>query len=114
MFLCFYSSTDNTPESCDKASKALHQCTDIIVESTIDPIVLARKLYTKDVISEDVYKKVKDKACRDTNEDCLETILDDIKDRVKYDVGTLTIFVEILRENLKRNDLADKIMSYTN
>ena len=114
MFLCFYSSTDNTPESCDNASKALHQCTDVIVESTIDPIVLARKLYTKDVISEDVYKKVRDKASKDTNEDRLETILDDIRDRVKHNPGILTKFVDILRDKLNRNDLADKIMSYIN
>ena len=106
--------TDNTHESCDKAVSALVQCTDIIVESTIDPVVLARKLYSKQIIFEDVYKKVKDKVSRDTNEDRLETILDDIRDRVKHNPGTLTIFVEILRENLKRNDLADKIMSYTN
>ena len=96
------------------AVRALVQCTDIVVESTIDPIVLARKLYSKQIISEDVYKKVKDKASRDTNEERRDTILDDIKDRVKYDIGTLSIFVEILRENLKRNDLADKIMSYIN
>ena len=112
--MCITLPTNNTPESCDKAVSALVQCTDIIVESTIDPFVLARKLYSKKIISEDVYKRVKDKVSRDTNEDRLETILDDIRDRVKYDVGTLTVFVEILRKNLKRNDLADEIMSYTN
>ena len=105
---------DNTSESCDKVVRALVQCTDVIVESTIDPIVLARKLYSKEVISEDVYKRVKDKSSRDTNEERLETILDDIKDRVKYDAGILTKFVDILREKLNRNDLADEIMSYTN
>ena len=105
---------DTTPVSCDKAVRALVQCTDIIVESTIDPIVLARKLYSKEVISEDVYKRVKDKSSRDTNEERLETILDDIRDRVKYDAGILTKFVDILREKLNRNDLADEIMSYTN
>ena len=96
------------------AVRALVRCTNIIVESAIDPLVLARKLYSELIISENVYKRVRDPACKDTNEQRLETILDDIKDRVKYDVGTLTVFVEILRENLKRNDLADKIMSYTN
>ena len=65
------------------ARKALVQCTDIIVESTIDPIVLARKLYSEEVISENVYKRVRDMACRDTNEQRLEIILDDIKDRVR-------------------------------
>ena len=106
--------TDNTHESCDKAVSALVQCTDIIVESTIDPVVLARKLYSKQIIFEDVYKRVKDKASRDTNEDRLETILDDIRDRVKHNPGILTKFVDVLREKLNRNDLADEIMSYTN
>ena len=53
--------TDNIPESCDKAERALVRCTDIIVESTIDPFILARKLYSKEIISEDVYKRVQDK-----------------------------------------------------
>ena len=96
------------------AVSALVQCTDIVVESTIDPIVLARKLYSKQIISEDVYKKVKDKVSRDTNEERLETILDELKDRVKYDACIFTKFVDILREKLNRNDLADEIMSYTN
>ena len=41
---------------------ALVQCTDIIVESTIDPITLARKVYSKQVISENFYKRVGDTA----------------------------------------------------
>ena len=96
------------------ARTVLVQCTDIIVESTIDPIVLARKLYSELIISENIYKKVKDKACRDTNEERLETILDDMKDRVKHDAGILTKFVDTLREKLKRGDIADKIMSKLN
>ena len=32
-----------------------------IVKSNIDPIVLGRKLYTKEFISENIYKTVKDK-----------------------------------------------------
>ena len=96
------------------AVRALVQCTDIIVESTINPIVLARKLHSKEVISEDVYKKVKDKVSRDTNEERLDTILDELKDRVKHNPGIFTKFVDILREKLNRNDLADEIMSYIN
>ena len=84
-------------------------CTTIIVESTIDPIVLARELFSKVVISENVYKRVRDTACKDTNEQRLEIILDDIRDRVKQDASVLTIFVKILREKFNRNDLADKI-----
>ena len=90
------------------ALKVLVQCTDVIVESTIDPIVLARKLYSELVISENVYKKVKEK---DSNEERLETILDEIKDRVKLDAGILTKFVDTLRVKFNRNDLADEIMS---
>ena len=66
------------------------------------------------MITENVYKIIKDKACRDTNMDRLETILDEIKDRVKYDTGILTKFVDILRKEFYRNDLADEIMSKLN
>ena len=104
--------TDNTPVSCDKAVRALVQCTDIIVESTIDPFVLARKLFSELIISENVYERVRDSACNDTNKQRLETILNDIRNRVKYDAGILTKFVDILRQKLNRNDLANKIMSY--
>ena len=96
---------------CDVAWTALVQCTDIIVESTIDPFFLARKLHSELIISENVYKKVKDKVNKDSIEDRLDIILDDIKDHVKYDASILTKFVKILREKVNRNDLADKIMS---
>ena len=49
--------------------RVIVQCTDIIVESNIDPIVLARKLYSKQIISEHVYKIVKDKKTGDTSTD---------------------------------------------
>ena len=99
---------------CDAAKTVLVQCTDIIVESTIDPIVLARKLYSELIISENVYKRVRDKACRDTNEERLENILDDMKDRIKHDASILIKFVDILREKLNRADIADEIMSKLN
>ena len=57
---------------------------------------------------------MRDTACRDTDEQRLETILDEIKDLVKHDAGILTKFLDILREKLSRNDLADKIMSKLN
>ena len=44
----------------------------------------------------------------------LDTILDEIKDRVKHDTGILTKFVDILRREFYRNDLADEIMSKLN
>ena len=50
-------------------------------------------------------------ACRDRNEQCLDIILDELKDRVEHDAGILYTFVDILRVKLNRNDLADKIMS---
>ena len=93
------------------ALRALVQCTDSIVESTIDPVDLARKLSSELVISEDVYKRVKDEACRDTNKKRRDIILDEIKDRVKHDASILTKFVDILRGKFNRNDLADEIMS---
>ena len=96
---------------CDLARTALVQCTDIIVESTIDSSDLARKLYSELIISEAFYRKVRDKACGSTNKDRLENILDEITDLVKLDAGILTKFVDILREKLNRSDLADKIIS---
>ena len=53
--ICIYS-LDGTLNS-EKARIALVQCTDIIIESTIDPIVLAKKVYSKEIISEYVYKR---------------------------------------------------------
>ena len=98
--------------NCEIGRRALVQCTDIIVESNVDPIILARKLYTKEVISENIYKKVKDKKTGDTCSDRLDQILDDVKDHVKYNASTFTIFLDILRDDsLNRHDLADKIIS---
>ena len=45
----------------EMARRALVQSTDTIVESNIDPFILARKAYSKEIISEDVYKVVRDK-----------------------------------------------------
>ena len=89
----------------DVALRALAQCTDTIVESTIDPKALARKLYSKEVISESVYKKVKDRETRDTKEENIEEVLDDLRDRIKHDPNVLTKLLSTLKE-LSRNDLA--------
>ena len=82
------------------ARKALVQYTDIIVESTIDQIVLTRKLYSELFISESVYMRVRDTACKDTNKQRLETIFDEIKDRDKHDASILTKFVNILKRKI--------------
>ena len=103
---CLYT-IDSTLNS-KNARRALVQCTDIIIESTIDAIVLARKLYSEEIISEIVYKKVKDKT---TNEERLEIILDEIKNLVKHDVNIFTKFVNILKEGLHRKDLAGEIIA---
>ena len=93
------------------AKKVLIWSTDVIVESSIDPAVLARKLYAKEIISDNVYDRVRDKASRDTNEERLEAILSDVRSRVKNDANILMIFVDILKVDLKQQDLVDKIMS---
>ena len=78
----------------------------------IDPIVLARRLFSEEIISEDVYMIVRDKKTGDTSEDRLELILDDLKDHVKHNANAFMIFLDILRDDsLKQQDLADKIMS---
>ena len=108
MFIC---SIDG-PLNCEICKRALVQCTDIIVESNVDPIALARKLHSKEVISENIYKNVKDKATGETTSDRLDRILDDLKDRVKDNASIFTIFLDILRDDsLKRHNLAEKIMS---
>ena len=107
---CFFT-LDGTL-NCEIYRRTLVQCTDVIVESNIDPAVLARKLYSKEVISEDVYKIVKDKKTGDTSADRLDYILDDLRNHVKHNASTFTIFLDILRDDgLNRQDLADKIMS---
>ena len=83
------------------AKKVLIRSTDVIVESGIDPAVLARKLYAKEIISDNVYDRARDKASRDTNEECLEVILSDVRSRVKNDASILMIFVDILKVDLK-------------
>ena len=94
------------------ARRALVQCTDIIVESYIDPIALARILYSKEVISENVYKKVKDRQTRETSSDRLDHILDDIKDHVKHNASAFTTFLDILRDDrLNQKELADIIIA---
>ena len=109
MFCFFTLEGTLNPEIC---RRTLVQCTDTIVESNIDPIVLARKLYSKEIISEDVYKIVKDKKTQDTSADRLDYILDDLKDHVKHNASTFMIFLDILRDDhLNQQDLADKIMS---
>ena len=57
------------------------------------------------------YQRITDRACRDTKKEHLETILFELKDRVKNDASVFTKFVDILREKFKRNVLADKLMS---
>ena len=104
-------STDDPLKSA-VARRALVQCTDVIVESFMDPIVLARRLYSREVISEDVYKIIKDQKSGATSTDRLDLILDYLKDHVKDNVNTFMIFLDILRDDsLNRQDLADKIFS---
>ena len=108
MTFCIYT-LDGTPNSVI-ARRAIIQCTNVIVESTIDPIDLARKLFSKEIISENVYRRVKDRTSRDTAVQRLHIILDEIKDLVIYGASIFTKFVASLRE-LNQQDLANKIMS---
>ena len=58
-----------------------------------------------------VYQSVRDRTNGRTNEERLETILDDLRSRIKYDASILMSLVNILRDDFNRNDLADEIMS---
>ena len=91
------------------ARRALVQCTNIIVKSSIDPSALARGLYSEEIISEGTYRRVRDKKTGDSSEDRLELILDDIKDRVSHNVDILRSFLNILKD-LTHQDLAALIV----
>ena len=65
---------------------------------------LLDRLNTKEIMSDDVYDRVKDKATRDSNEDCLDAILSDLRSCVKNDGSMLMTFVNILKVDLKRLD----------
>lgn len=67
------------------AKRALAQCAPIITGSTIDPLDLSRHALSKEIISEDVYKKVKDKHSRDTAKERMDYIIEELKDRISYD-----------------------------
>ena len=108
MTFCIYT-LDGTL-SFEIARRTLVQCTDVIIESRIDPTNLARKLYANEIISENIYKRVRGRACGDTTSERLDNILDEIKVHVIYDASIFTKFVDILRD-LNRQDLADYIMS---
>ena len=95
----------------DATKKALVKCADLIVESTIDPNALARKLNARDVISENEYKRVIDSKTGDSEEERREKILGYVKDRVKLNADIFTTFLKVLKDDLGRDDLADKIMA---
>ena len=80
------------------------------VRLKIESSDLARKLYSVEILSEDVYIRVRDKQCRDTNKEHLEKILDDIKDCLHYSSNILTTLLKILNVLIiNQNDLADVI-----
>ena len=99
-----------TSVNSEIAIRVLVQFTDAIVESNIDHSALVRKLYSKESVSESVYKRVRDRESRDTREERLENILDEVRDRVKHDGSVFRTFFDILYD-LSQKDLADKIMA---
>ena len=58
-----------------------------------------------------VYQSVRDRTSGRTNEERLETILDDLRSRIEHDADILMSLVNILRDDFNRNDLADDIVS---
>ena len=92
------------------ARKALLQCAPIIIGSTIDPLDLSRRALSREIISEDVYKKVKDRHSRDTTKERMGYIIDELTDRIRYDEdgSIFSTFLSILGE-MGRNDLVNKV-----
>ena len=69
-------------------------------------------MYSKEIISEDVFTSVKDKNTRDNNAERFDRILDDLRNRVKKDYSAFIIFLDILKDDtFNQHDLAEKIMS---
>ena len=95
----------------DAANKALVQCADLIVESTIDPNALGRKLNAREVIFDIEYKRVKDSSTKESTMERRDMILEYVKDRIKLNADIFTTFLEVLKKDLGRGDLADKIMA---
>ena len=91
------------------ARRALVRCTDIIVESNIDPFALARRLYSKDVISEDIYKRMRYMKTLYSNKEHLQIITDDINDHVTHNASILISFLSTLNE-MTHQDLAVSIV----
>ena len=110
------SGTPNSPNQSSTslnpavARRALVRCTDIIIGSSIDPFTLVTKLYSREIIPKDVYKRVKDKDTRDSAEDRRDKILDYLTDCIEHDVSIFTSFLNVLSK-LSRDDLADRIMT---
>ena len=111
MFICLlYCVVSGSVLNSDAANNALVKCADLIVESTIDPNALARKLNAREVIFEIEYKRVRDNRTRDSEEERRETILNYVKDRIKHNADIFTTFLDVLKE-LGRADIADKFMA---
>ena len=91
------------------ARRALVRCTNIIVKSSIDPSALALELYSEEIISDSLYKRVRDKKTGDSSEDRLELVLDHLKDRITHNASILISFLNILND-LKCQDLAASIV----
>ena len=94
------------PILSEVAQRALKKSTVVITESSIDSSALARKLYSEEILPDNVYKTVKDRKCGNTNAERLEIILECMIDQVnKGDVNIYKKFLDALRY-LARNDLA--------
>ena len=91
------------------ARRTLVQSTDTIIESNIDPFLLATKAYSLEIISDNVYKIVIDKRTGDTSADRIALILNHLKDRVTHNSSILKSFLNILND-LTHQDLADTIV----
>lgn len=106
-FIIDASNPMGTSLNSEIARRSLIQFTNTIVESNIDPIGLVRRLYSKEVISESIYRRMRDIS---TNEERLEKILDGLKDHIECDTNAFNIFLDVLND-LSQKDLAAKIMA---
>ena len=59
-FIIDASNPMGTSLNSEIARRSLIQFTNTIVESNIDPIGLVRRLYSKEVISESIYRRMRD------------------------------------------------------
>ena len=88
-----------TADDVDNTSyQVLRDFVDRIVTSGIEHAPLARKLFTKKILSDEKYEAVIDRYTGQTNRERLDMIMLEVQSAVKSDETVLDTFIEILKD----------------